>query len=75
MFLGGDQSNLNGSARNELWKVLKQNIPKIPLKFQLGRKDFSGNSITNYEGLKRILFENIYAQAPKLTYKNRINRN
>ena len=52
--LGGDQKNLNGSARNELWKILKQKIPKNPPQVPIGKKDVFGNIIINYEGLKSL---------------------
>ena len=52
--LGGDQKNLNGSARNELWKILKQKIPKNPPQVPIGKKDLFGNIIINYEGLKSL---------------------
>ena len=38
--LGGDQKNLNGSARNELWKILKNKIPKNAPTVPVGKKRF-----------------------------------
>ena len=59
--LGGDCRNLSGSARNELWKMLKNKVPKNSPPFPVGKKDMFGNMITNYEGLKNI-YLNTYIQ-------------
>ena len=52
--LGGDHQNLNGSGRNELWKLLKRKVPKKAAVVPVGKKDESGRLITNYEGLKSL---------------------
>ena len=61
--LGGDQQQLNGSGRKQLWKTLKRKYPKIFPLVPVGKKDRAGNMITNHEGLK-----NLYLQ----TYKHRL---
>ena len=52
--LGGDQTNLNGSRSTELWKILKRRVPKNAPIVPVGKKDKSGNLITNFEGLKSL---------------------
>ena len=51
---GGDETSLDGSVRNKLWKVLKKKFPKIPSTFPVGKKDREGNLITNHRGLKKL---------------------
>ena len=53
--LRGDQKNLSGSARNELWKILKKKIPKNFPAVPVGKKDMFGNMITNHEGFKTFI--------------------
>ena len=51
---GGDHTNLNGSGRTELWKILKRKVPKNAPIVPVGKKDKAGNLITNFEGLKSL---------------------
>ena len=51
---GGDETSLDGSGRNKLWKVLKKKFPKIQSTFPVGKKDRKGNLITNHRGLKKL---------------------
>ena len=55
--LGGDDQNLNGSGRKQLWKFLKKKYPKSSPSVPVGKKDKSGNIITNHEGLKQLYLE------------------
>ena len=50
--LGGDSKNLNGSGRKHMWKILKRKFPKCSPAIPVGKKDKSGNLITNHNGLK-----------------------
>ena len=52
--LGGDEKNLNGSGRKQLWKLLKRKYPNIMSSVPVGEKDKYGNIITNYEWLKEL---------------------
>ena len=61
--LGGDHHNLNGSGRTELWKLLKRKVPKNAPIIPIGKKDKSGNLVTNFEGLKSLYLK---------TYINRL---
>ena len=54
---GGDDKNLSGSGRKKLWEFLKRKYPKCLPANAVGKKDRSGNLITNYEGLKRLYLE------------------
>ena len=49
--LGGDEKNLNGSGRKQLWKLLKQKYPKIMSSVPVGKKDKYGTIVTNYGGI------------------------
>ena len=61
--LGGDERNLNGSGRKQLWKLLKRKYPKFWPSVPIGKKDKFGNIVTNYEGLKELYLN---------TYKHRL---
>ena len=61
--LGGDGKNLNGSGRKHLWKLLKRKFPKCSPAIPVGKKDKSGNIITNHQGLKELYLK---------TYKHRL---
>ena len=61
--LGGGKTSLDGNGRQQLWKLLKSKYPKNPPSIPVGKKDRSGNMITNHIGLK-----NLYVQ----TYKHRL---
>ena len=52
--LGGDETNLDGSGRNKMWGIIKENIPKSKSQFPIGKKDLKGNVITNHIGLKKL---------------------
>ena len=54
---GGDEHNLSGSGRKHLWELLKRNYPKQLASVPVGKKDRSGNIITNHEGLKKLYLE------------------
>ena len=56
---GGDKKQLNGTGRKNLWKYLKRKYPKSTPAVPVGKKDKSGNVITNHEGLKQ-LYLNTY---------------
>ena len=51
---GGDDCNLNGSQRKKLWELLKRKYPKCLPMVPVGKKDTSGNVITNHSGLKEL---------------------
>ena len=52
--LGGDGQNLSGSGRKEIWNILKKKYPKCETAVPIGKKDKSGNIVSNHEGLKDI---------------------
>ena len=54
--------SLSGSNKSkEMWKLLKNNYPKILPAVPVGKKDRSGNLITNHEGLKH-LYQQTYIE-------------
>ena len=55
--LGGDETNLNGSGRKHLWKMLKKKFPKNMTATPVGKKEKSGQLITNHEGLKKLYLD------------------
>ena len=58
--LGGDEHHsLDGSGRKQMWKLLKAKFPKNAHQVPVGKKDSSGNIITNHSGLKQ-LYLNTY---------------
>ena len=61
--IGGDTQNINGSGRNQLWKMLKQANPKSAQSPPVAKKDVSGNMITSHDSLKDLYFQ---------TYKQRL---
>ena len=52
--LGGDKQSLGGNGRRQMWKLLKKYSPKSTPSVPVGKKDSSGNLITNHEGLKKL---------------------
>ena len=52
--IGCDETALDGSGRNKLWKLLKRKFPKIQSSIPVGKKDRKGNLITNHAGLKKL---------------------
>ena len=64
--LGGDETAIDGSGRQKLWKVLKRKNPKIKSTVPIGKKDRKGNLITNHLGLK-----NLYLKTYKQRLRNR----
>ena len=64
--LGGDQTTIDGSGRQKLWKILKRKNPKIKSNIPIGKKDRKGNLITNHLGLK-----NLYLKTYKQRLRNR----
>ena len=72
--LGGNEKQLGPNGRKQMWKILKdkfpsKNSPCVPI----GKKDTSGNVITNYEGLKHVYLDLLLLRkilnAPKSTPK------
>ena len=61
--IGGDKQNLNGNGRRAIWDILKKNFPKRKVAVPVGKKDQSGNIVSNHEGLKKLYLN---------TYKNRL---
>ena len=61
--LGGDETSLNGSGRQQIWKLLKKKFPKAQAQFPVGKKDQKGHLITNHLGLKQLYLK---------TYLNRL---
>ena len=61
--LGGDGTNIDGSGRTKMWRILKKKIPKVKSAFPIGKKDQKGNMITNHVGLKKLYMK---------TYKERL---
>ena len=59
--IGGDEQNLNGSGRNKVWELLKNNFPKSKVAVPVGKRDSSGMIVTNHEKLKS-LYLNTYKQ-------------
>ena len=61
--LGGDETELDGSGRLKLWKILKRKSPKNKPSIPIGKKDSKGNLISNHLGLKKLYLK---------TYKQRL---
>ena len=61
--LGGDETSIDGSGRQKLWKVLKRKCPKEKSSVPIGKKDKKGNIISNHKGLKTLYLK---------TYKHRL---
>ena len=57
----GDSSNLNGSGRKQLWRLLKRKFPKTSQAVPVGKKDGKGNLVTNHDELKK-LYSKTYTQ-------------
>ena len=57
--IGGDKQNLNGAGRRAIWDILKRNYPKSTIVVPVGKKDKTGNIVTNHAGLKQ-LYLNTY---------------
>ena len=55
--MGGDNQNLNGTGRKQMWKFLKQKYPKSVPAVPVGKKDRHGNIVTNHEGFKQLYLE------------------
>ena len=51
--LGSREDSINGEGRKKMWKMLKNIYPKITPTVPVGKKDKSGNIITNHKGLKK----------------------
>ena len=52
--LGGNNTELGGTGRKEMWRLLKEKFPKQSPPIPVGKKDKAGNLITNHEGLKKL---------------------
>ena len=61
--LGGDETSIDGSGRQKLWKILKRKFPKTKSNIPMGKKDRKGNVISNHLGLKELYLK---------TYKHRL---
>ena len=61
--IGGDETSIDGSGRQKLWKVLKRKCPKEKSNIPTGKKDRKGNIISNHKGLKILYLK---------TYKHRL---
>ena len=61
--LGGEGNSLKGEGRNKMWKILQKNYPKHSSAVPVGKKDRSGNIITNHTELKHLYLK---------TYMNRL---
>ena len=55
--LNGEKDNLGGAGRKQMWKILKKKYPKTSPDVPVGKKDKSGNLITNHKGLKQLYLE------------------
>ena len=47
----------NGSGRKVLWELLKKKYPKCVPSVPVGKKDKSGNIVTNHQGLKKLYLD------------------
>merc|ERR1712240_34100 len=61
--LGSKGSDLKGEGRTKMWKILHKYYPKHLNAVPVGKKDRSGNIITNHKELKHLYLE---------TYMNRL---
>ena len=61
--LGKKGTSLKGEGRTKMWKILNKNYPKNSITVPVGKKDHSGNIITNHDKLKHLYLE---------TYMNRL---
>ena len=55
--LGGDKHSLGGAGRKQMWGLLKKKYPKRLHVTPVGKKDKSGNLITNHDGLKQLYLQ------------------
>ena len=55
--LGGDKHSLGGAGRKQMWRLLKNKYPKRLHVTPVGKKDKSGNLITNHDGLKQLYLQ------------------
>ena len=56
--LGGNETGLGPNGRNKMWKILKEKFPtRASQDVPIGKKDKSGNVITNHEGLKHLYLQ------------------
>ena len=55
--LGGENDTLNGAGRKKLWSLMKKKYPKVTPAFPVGKKDKSGNMMTNHMGLKHLYLD------------------
>ena len=61
--MGGEETSIDGSGRQKLWKVLKRKNLKTNSNIPAGKKDRKGNTIVNHQGLKSLYLK---------TYQNRL---
>ena len=55
--LGGGKKSLGGDGRKQMWSLLKNKCPKSEPSVPVGKKDKSGNLITNHKGLKQLYLQ------------------
>ena len=55
--LNGEKDNLGGAGQKQMWKILKKKYPKTSPDVPVGKKDKSGNLITNHKGSKQLYLE------------------
>ena len=55
--LGGEDDALSGSGRQKLWRLMKKKYPKMTPVIPVGKRDRSGNMITNHMGLKHLYLD------------------
>ena len=55
--MGGDETSIDGSGRQKLWKILKRKFPKTKSNIPMGKKDRKGNVISNHLGLKELYLQ------------------
>ena len=55
--LGGDETEIDGSGRQKLWKILKRKRPKNKPNIPVGKKDRKGNLISSHMGLKKLYLD------------------
>ena len=59
--IGGDEKSMDGSGRQNLWKLLRKKSIKSQAQVPIGKFDKNGRIVTNHDGLKR-LYLNTYIE-------------
>ena len=55
--VGGEKDDISGAGRSKIWKVLKKKYPRQLNVIPVGKRDRSGNIITNHTNLKHLYLE------------------